>query len=202
MAARRRLDDGGREITPLCGVALACLPPPGALVADGARLTLEGEATMRNPSPTHAGSLIAAGTLLGIGLGGLADGILLRQILQWHHVLSARLPATDLSGLQMNLVWDGILQAFVWLTTLVGVLLLWHVTGRRDVPRSTRTFAGSLALGCGLFNVIEGTIAHQVLQVHHVRPGDDQLSWDVAFLIAGAALTAAGWTALDHRRRG
>jgi uncharacterized membrane protein len=157
---------------------------------------------MREPSPNHAGSLIAAGTLLGIGLGGLADGILLRQILQWHHVLSARLPATDLTALHINVLWDGLLQAFVWVTTLVGVLLLWHVTGYHDVPRSTRTFAGSLSLGWGLFNVIEGTIAHQLLQVHHVRPGDDQLSWDVAFLIAGAALTALGWTALDHRKRG
>ena len=156
---------------------------------------------MKELSPNHAGSLIAAGTLLGIGLGGLADGILLRQILQWNHVLSARLPPTDLAGLRINLVWDGVLQAFVWITAVVGLLLLWHVAGRPDLPRSTRTFAGSLALGCGLFHVIEGTIAHQVLQVHHVRPGDDQFSWDVAFLIAGAALMALGWTALDHRRR-
>jgi uncharacterized membrane protein len=156
---------------------------------------------MEEPSPNHAGELIAAGTLLGIGLGGLADGILLRQILQWNHVISAWLPPTDLASLKANGVWDGLLQAFVWVTTLVGVLLLWHVTGRRDVPRSTRIFLGSLALGWGLFNVIEGTIAHQVLQAHHVHPGEDQLSWDVAFLVAGAALMAAGWTALDHSRR-
>ena len=156
---------------------------------------------MKQTSPYHAGSLIAAGTLLGIGLGGLADGIVLRQILQWHHVLSAVLPVTDLAGLKSNLLWDGLLEAFAWVTTAVGILLLWHAMGRRDVPRSSRTFAGAIALGWGLFNVIEGTIAHQVLQVHHVRPGDDQLSWDVAFLIAGAALTAAGWTAMEHRRR-
>ena len=156
---------------------------------------------MGEPSPNHSGSLIAAGTLLGIGLGGLGDGILLRQILQWNHVLSARLPPTDLASLKINLVWDGLFQAFAWITTLVGVLLLWHASGRREFVRSRRTFAGSLALGWGLFNVIEGTIAHQLLQVHHVRPGDDQLSWDVAFLIGGAALMAAGWTALDHRRR-
>jgi uncharacterized membrane protein len=155
---------------------------------------------MKEPSPNHVGSLIAAGTLLGIGLGGLADGIVFRQILQWNHVLSARLPPTDLAGLRINLVWDGLLQAFVWVTTVVGVMLLWHVARQREVPRSTRTFAGSLALGWGLFNIIEGTIAHQVLQVHHVHPTEEQLSWDVAFLIAGAALTAAGWTALGHRR--
>jgi uncharacterized membrane protein len=178
---------------------------PAALAAETATPHVDRGATekeMKELSPNHAGALIAAGTLLGIGLGGLADGIVLRQILQWNHVLSARLPPTDLASLRIDLVWDGLLQAFAWVTTLVGVLLLWHVTGRHDVRRSTRTFAGALALGCGLFNVIEGTIAHQVLQIHHVRPGEDQLSWDIAFLIAGAALTAAGWTALDHRRRG
>jgi len=32
--------------------------------------------------------LIAAGIFLGLGLGGFVDGILLHQILQWHHMLS------------------------------------------------------------------------------------------------------------------
>jgi len=33
--------------------------------------------------------LIAAGILLGLGLVGFVDGILLHQILQWHHMLSS-----------------------------------------------------------------------------------------------------------------
>jgi len=32
--------------------------------------------------------LILAGISLGIGLGGFFDGIVLYQILQWHHMLS------------------------------------------------------------------------------------------------------------------
>ena len=31
----------------------------------------------------------APGILLGIGLGGFVDGIVLHQILQWHHMLSS-----------------------------------------------------------------------------------------------------------------
>jgi uncharacterized membrane protein len=31
----------------------------------------------------------APGILLGIGLGGFVDGILLHQILQWHHMLTS-----------------------------------------------------------------------------------------------------------------
>lgn len=33
-------------------------------------------------------ALIWAGYALGFGLGGFSDGILLHQILQWHHLLS------------------------------------------------------------------------------------------------------------------
>lgn len=31
----------------------------------------------------------AAGILLGLGLGGFFDGIVLHQVLQWHHMLSS-----------------------------------------------------------------------------------------------------------------
>ncbi len=31
---------------------------------------------------------IAAGILFGLGLGGFLDGIVLHQLLQWHHMLS------------------------------------------------------------------------------------------------------------------
>lgn len=153
-------------------------------------------------SATHIGPLVSAGTLLGIGLGGFVDGILLHQLLQWHHMLSTRVPPTDLIALQVNMVWDGLFHAFTWLTTVVGVILLWRATGRPDVPRSTRVLAGSVALGWGLFNVVEGVVDHELLQLHHVHPGEDQLSWDIAFLVLGAALMAGGWTAaLGHRQR-
>ena len=60
----------------------------------------------------HHGALIAAATLLGIGLGGFADGILLHQILQWHNMLSSRVAPTDLIAMKYNMVWDGLFHAF------------------------------------------------------------------------------------------
>lgn len=153
----------------------------------------------------RVGPLVAAGALLGIGLGGFVDGILLHQLLQWHHMLTARLPATDLVTLKVNMVWDGLFHVFTWLTTVAGLALLWRATGRPDVDRSAGAFGGSLVLGWGLFNVVEGMIDHELLQIHHVHPGDEQLSWDVAFLVLGAALIAGGWTAITrhapHQRR-
>ena len=65
---------------------------------------------------------------------------------------------------------------------------------------STRIFAGSLALGWGLFNLVEGLIDHQLLGIHHVHPGAGQLAWDVGFLLFGAALIVAGWAAIKRGR--
>src|SRR4051794_36552886 len=44
----------------------------------------------------HRGILISAGMLLGSGLGGFVDGILLHQILQWHNMLSSKVAPSDL----------------------------------------------------------------------------------------------------------
>ena len=65
----------------------------------------------------HRGALIAAGTLLGIGLGGFLDGILLHQILQWHNMLSSVVPPIDVVSIKYNMVWDGLFHAFTWVMT-------------------------------------------------------------------------------------
>ena len=54
---------------------------------------------MRTPNVARGSvrrPLVTAGILLGIGLGGFVDGIVFHQILQWHNMLSARIPPVDL----------------------------------------------------------------------------------------------------------
>ena len=52
---------------------------------------------------------ISAGILFGLGLGGFFDGIVLHQLLQWHHMLtSAGVPADTVDGLELNTLWDGL----------------------------------------------------------------------------------------------
>lgn len=54
----------------------------------------------------------AAGILLGLGLGGFFDGIVLHQILQWHHMAtSAGYPADSLENLKLNTLLDGLFHA-------------------------------------------------------------------------------------------
>jgi len=151
-------------------------------------------------NPRHQGAVISAGVLLGTGLGGFVDGILLHQLLQWHNMLSSRLPPTDLVAMKVNMFWDGLFHAFTWLVTAIGIGLLWRAGKRPEVPWSTRTFVGSLSLGWGAFNVVEGLIDHQWLGIHHVHPGANQLAWDVGFLLFGALLVVGGWALIRAGR--
>jgi uncharacterized membrane protein len=61
------------------------------------------------------------------------------------------------------------------------------------VPLSTSTLIGSLALGWGLFNLVEGILDHHILHIHHVVEGPGHLTWDVAFLAFSVGLVMVGW---------
>jgi uncharacterized membrane protein len=140
-------------------------------------------------------SLRLPGLLLGVGLGGFVDGILLHQLLQWHHMLSSteRYPPDTVAGLRMNTVGDGLFHTVTWLAVLVGLGLLYaRVTRARQVWRS-RALWGWVLVGWGLFNLVEGVVDHHVLGIHHVRAGAHQLWWDLGFLALGAVLAVAGW---------
>jgi uncharacterized membrane protein len=144
----------------------------------------------------HQRPLVSAGTLLGIGLGGFLDGIVFHQILQLHGMLTGRLPKDTVPNVEINMFWDGMFHAVTWLVTALGVWALFRVAQRRDVPLATGTFVGSLALGWGLFNLVEGVIDHHVLHLHHVVERLGPSSWDWAFLASGVLLIALGWRAI------
>ncbi len=143
--------------------------------------------------------LAAAGVLLGLGVGGFFDGIVLHQILQWHHMVSNvdRFPPTTVPGLEANTVGDGLFHAATYLFTLAGLALLWAALQLPSGPWSTRAFVGLLLIGWGLFNLVEGLVDHQILGVHHVNetvPRDQWLWWDLAFIAWGAAMLLGGWS--------
>jgi len=143
-------------------------------------------------SPGGPGALVAAAVLLGVGLGGFLDGIALHQILQWHNMLSSRVPPTTLVAMKYNMLWDGLFHAFTWIATAAGLGALWNAGSERQASGSSRVFVGGLLLGWGLFNLVEGMIDHQILGAHHVHPGQGQAAWDVGFLVFGAALALTG----------
>ena len=147
------------------------------------------------------GPLVAAGMTIGIGLGGFLDGILFHQIFQLHNMLSGYLPVTDLVSAKTNMLWDGYFHAGVWLVTLIGVFMLFNVAKAKDTVWTANVLAGAMLAGWGLFNIVEGTIDHLVLGIHHVVEYTyDKLPYDLAFLASGIILLLLGWALIRQGR--
>lgn len=139
------------------------------------------------------GPLVSSGVLMGAGLGGFVDGIVLHQMLQWHNMLSGRLKPDTPVNIKVNMFWDGVFHAGVWAMTVIGLAMLWRAGARGDVAWSGRAFGGALLAGWGLFNLVEGIINHHLLGLHHVHEySGDVLAWDLGFLALGALLIAVG----------
>ena len=110
-----------------------------------------------------------AAILVGIGLGALLNNVLLTQVLQWHGMLSFRVPLQSLDAVHknleaagwMNLVAIGVCFGAVW-------LLVRAVRDSGRVP-SRLGFVSYVLLGWGAFNLVEGLVYHHVLELHHVH---------------------------------
>ena len=146
---------------------------------------------------------VLPGILLGIGLGGFLDGIVMHQLLQWHHLVSSQAccdPGT-LEGLERNTLADGIFHAVTWVITLAGTVVGVRAWRRRELAPEWRAHAGAMLAGWGLFNLLD-TLNH-VLGIHHIR--DDiggPVGWDVGFFVFALLLVAAGWVLISRGRAG
>lgn len=142
------------------------------------------------------GSISGASVLLGVGMGGFVDGILLHQILQWHHMLSTTdsYRPTTMENMETNMLADGLFHAATWLFVAAGLGLLWRSARRGGAVWGWRSLIGWMAVGWGGFNLVEGLVNHHLLEIHRVRP-DARGAWiyDLAFLGFGVLLVTAGW---------
>jgi uncharacterized membrane protein len=138
----------------------------------------------------------SAGILFGLGLGGFFDGIVLHQLLQWHHMLSSWYPANTLENLELNTLWDGIFHSSTYLFVVAGLFILWRSAQRRHLFWSSKLLVGTMLLGFGIFNTVEGIINHHILGIHHVNETvarDYWIYWDIGFTLSGIAMMAIGW---------
>jgi uncharacterized membrane protein len=136
------------------------------------------------------------GLLTGIGLGGFVDGILLHQILQWHHMLTSTAghPADTVAGLEANTLADGFFHVATWLIVVAATVVTVREWQRGTLAPPWRFHLGMVLTGWGAFNLVEGLIDHELLGIHHVR--DDlggPVGWDLGFLVFAALLLAGGW---------
>lgn len=133
--------------------------------------------------------------LLGVGFGGFVDGILMHQVLHWHHLLSdtGENPMNTVRGLEDNTRADGVFHVVTWLIVFAGVTLAVRAWQHGDLAPSWRSHFGMLLVGWGVFNLVDGLLNHQILGLHHVR--DDlggPIGWDLGFLAAAVVLVALG----------
>jgi uncharacterized membrane protein len=137
------------------------------------------------PVDRHGGSsLLWPGVLVGIGLAGTLDEVVLHQLLAWHHFYDRSTPTA-------GLVSDGLFHLFSTAVLVIGLIQL--VERRRTTPDPPRVALAGILLGAGGFNLYDGTIQHKLLRLHQVREGvPDDLPYDLAFLTIAAALALTG----------
>ncbi|MGK3649108.1 DUF2243 domain-containing protein [Pseudarthrobacter enclensis] len=146
------------------------------------------------------GPAAAPAFVFGMGVGGFVDGIVLHQLLQWHHMLSHTEAGntTTVPGLELNTLADGLFHSAMWVLVVAAAVLAVRARRQRRVSAGWRFHAGLVLAGWGAFNIVEGLVNHQLLGIHHVR--DDlggPLAWDLGFLGVSAVLATAGF--LLHR---
>lgn len=150
-----------------------------------------------------ARTFLAGALAFGFGLGGLADGILLHQVLQWHNLVTARVPADSLEGLQTNLFWDGVFHLSTTIVLVVAVLLLWRGWERKGrATGNLAALAGLALIGWGGFHVVDQLVFHELLDLHHIRQDAANAAlYNWGYFAVGLVLAAMGWWLLHTKGR-
>jgi uncharacterized membrane protein len=144
--------------------------------------------------------LIRAGIFAGIGMGGFLDGIVFHQILQFHNMLTARLPKDSIANVEINMFWDGLFHSFTWIMTVIAFILLFRARHVPNLLWSGQVFIGACFFGWGLFNFVEGLIDHHLLHLHHVVEQRGESLFDFLFLLSGILFMLGGGYAIRSAR--
>lgn len=133
-------------------------------------------------------------TVLGFALGGFFDGILLHQILQWHHLLSL---VPGIEDLRLQVLWDGYFHALMYVIAAAGLWGLWRAHRRVEGGWGTQLLGG-LLLGFGLWHVVDSVLSHWLIGIHRIKlDSPNPLLWDLIWFAAFGVLPAsAGWLLL------
>ncbi len=130
--------------------------------------------------------------MLGFGLGGFFDGILLHQILQWHHLLSGVDGANG--DLRTLVLADGLFHALMYVIVAAALWLLWQARRLTTVPGTDRLLFANALIGFGAWHIVDSILSHWVLGIHRIRmDSSSPLLWDLIwFFLFGVAAVAAG----------
>lgn len=143
--------------------------------------------------PPRKRTFSSAGYLLGFSLGGFFDGILLHQVLQWHHVFSAveRPPFDDI---RVQIMADGVFHAAMYAIALAGLWGLFRARHIFSEKAADRLLVANALIGFGIWHVVDAVLLHWILEIHHIRmAAKNPLLWDILwFAVFGLLFIAAG----------
>ncbi|HEX8445163.1 MAG TPA: DUF2243 domain-containing protein [Sphingomonas sp.] len=156
---------------------------------------------MQGHPPTRRdfrGTTIAA-FVIGLALSGFFDGILLHQVLQWHHFLSL-VPGETYRDLRTQIYADGLFHVAVYAIACIGLALLWRARRQLDRPGARSHLIGGVLLGFGVWNVVDVGFFHWILGIHRIRVNvPNPMIYDIGWIVGlGLAVMLMGWWIL-HR---
>lgn len=157
----------------------------------------------REQEASATSQVVVAGVIIGIGLAGTLDEIVLHQMLDWHHFLDRAEPDGTVGAVarQVGLLSDGLFHLFSATLLAIGFILLLRA-GATALRGSGQRLAGAVLAGAGGFNLYDGVIHHKLLGVHQVRRGvDNLLPYDLAFIGIALVALVAGILLLRRDRR-
>lgn len=121
--------------------------------------------------------------LLGFSLGGFFDGIVLHQILQWHHLLSG-LDGPRAADIRFQILADGLFHLLMYVVALTGAALLVaaRASGRRGGTSSE--ILRRVLIGFAVWHVADAFLSHWLLGLHRIKmDSETPLVWDMAWLL-------------------
>jgi len=133
--------------------------------------------------------------MIGFGLGGFFDGILLHQILQWHHLLS-NLEGETFRDLRIQILADGLFHALMYVIAGIGIWQLWRCRREMAERGADRFFAAAALIGFGIWHILDSVFSHWITGIHRIRVDSPHpLVWDLVWFVAfGLVPLAIGWT--------
>jgi uncharacterized membrane protein len=129
--------------------------------------------------------------VLGVAFGGFFDGILLHQVLQWHHLLSL-VDAEAVRDIRVQILADGLFHVLMYAIAAFGLWLLWR--GRRgfEDPGTDMKVLAATVLGFSVWQFVDVVLFHWILQIHRIRVGvPNPLLYDLGWLMVFGVPTLA-----------
>ena len=157
-------------------------------------------AARQTPPPNRR--LAWGGFLLGFALGGFFDGILLHQVLQWHHLLSGVAADEAPADLRFQVLADGLFHVAHYLFAAAGLWLLWGQRRGLASGAADRRVLGFALVGFGVWHMLDAVASHWLLGLHRIRMDvANPLLWDLLWVVP-FGLAVAAWGVVLLRRPG